>query len=116
MSGKTTADGPITSNRVQIGTNPQKSFASRSLRRKQIAGLVKAWPFVSGTEDQLIEGGMSGSPILDADGAVIGLVSARRKFAKDWHTKTNRWREEYLNFSPMARLPTRHLGDAADNR
>jgi hypothetical protein len=29
----------------------------------------------SGDEDQLIEGGMSGSPILDADGAVIGLVS-----------------------------------------
>jgi hypothetical protein len=42
MNGKgTTADGPITSNRVQISTNPQKSFASRSLRRKQIAGLVK---------------------------------------------------------------------------
>ena len=42
MNGKgTTADGPITANRVQISTNPQKSFASRSLRRKQIAGLVK---------------------------------------------------------------------------
>jgi hypothetical protein len=41
MKGKGTTDGPIGSNRVQISTNPQKSFASRSLRRKQIAGLVK---------------------------------------------------------------------------
>ena len=100
MNGKTTADGPITSNRVQ------KSFASRSLRRKQIAGLVKAWPFVSGTEDQLIEGGMSGSPILDADGAVIGLVSARREFAKDWHAKTSRVERRILKFLADGRLAT----------
>jgi hypothetical protein len=41
---------------------------------------------------------MSGSPILDADGAVIGLVSARREFAKDWHTKTSRVERRILTF------------------
>jgi hypothetical protein len=36
----TTADAPVASTRVQISMNPQKGFASRSSRRKQIAGLV----------------------------------------------------------------------------